>query len=71
MNYKHTQISYPMIAITFIVGIFFISAYISALREPPSYDSGPNFAITAIMISIVSILSSFVSLTVSVDEKYL
>lgn len=71
MNYKHTQMSYPMIGIVLIIGLFFVSAYISALQEAPSYYSGPNFVITSIMVLILVTLASFVSLTVSVDEKYL
>lgn len=42
-----------------------------AANEPPSYDSGPNFAITAIMTLIIFLLSSFVSLKVSIDGSHL
>ena len=71
MNYKHTQISYPMIIITLVMMAFFIYAYITASMEPPSYNSGPNFAITSIMILVIFILVSFTSLTSSIDKKYL
>ena len=71
MNYKHTQISYLMIIITLIVTSFFVWAHITARAETPSYDSGTNLAVTAIMALIIIILASFVSLQVIVDEKYL
>ena len=71
MNYKHTQISYPMIFVTLVVMANFAWAHITSLAEPPSYDSGTNFAITAIMALIIFILASFVSLQVVIDEKYL
>jgi len=71
MTYKHTQIGYLMIAVTLAVLGLFAWAHITALAEPPSYNSGPNFAITATMALILFILASFVSLQVSIDEKYL
>jgi hypothetical protein len=39
--------------------------------EPPSADSGTNFAVTTIMVLILFILASFTSLQVIIDEKYL
>lgn len=60
-----------MIVITLAVSIFFIWTHITARAEPPSYDSGTNFGVTAIMALIVLILASFVSFSVIVDEKYL
>ena len=69
--YKHTQIGYLMLVVTLAVLVLFAWAYITASAEPPSYDSGTNFAVTAIMALILSILASFVTLTVSVDEYYL
>ncbi|HCU70965.1 MAG TPA: hypothetical protein DIC35_04450 [Candidatus Moranbacteria bacterium] len=42
-----------------------------ASAEIPSDDSGPNFAVTAIMVLILLILASFCSLQVVIDEKYL
>ena len=71
MNYKHTQIGYLMLVITLIVLVLFAWADITARAEPPSYDSGTNFAVTAIMVLILCILASFGSLQVSIDEKYL
>ncbi len=71
MNYRHTQIGYLMLAVTLAVLVLFAHAYILAHAEPPSVDSGTNFAVTAVMTLIVFILASFCSLQVIVDEKYL
>ena len=71
MNYKHTQISYLMLVITFIILILFAWMYSTSSAEPVSVDSGPNFAVTTIMVVILFILSSFASLQVVVDEKYI
>lgn len=71
MKYKHTQISYLIIVITLVVLVFFAWLQITARAEPPSYDSGTNFAISAIMVLILFILASFVSLQVIIDGKYL
>lgn len=71
MNYKHTQIGYLMIAITLVILILFTWAYITASAEPPSYYSGTNFAVTAIMVLILFILTSFTSLQLTIDKKYL
>jgi len=71
MNYKHTQIGYLMITVTLAVLILFVWTYIIALAEIPSYNSGPNFAITAIMTVTLIILTSFSTLQVIIDEKYL
>jgi len=70
-SYKHTQIGYLMLVVTLAVLVFFAWLQITARAEPPSVDSGPNFAITAIMALILFILASFATLTVSIDEKYL
>ena len=69
-TYKHTQISYMMMVITLAVLVLFAWAYITARAEPPSYYSGTNFAVTAIMVLVLFILASFVTLTVSIDENY-
>ena len=69
-SYKHTQIGYLIIVVTLAVLALFVWIYTTALAEHPSMDSGPNFAISAIMILILFILSSFATLTVSIDEKY-
>jgi hypothetical protein len=71
MKYKHTQIGYLMLAVTLGVLLLFAWAYITAAHEAPSVDSGTNFAMTATMVFVVFILSSFGSLQVIVDEKYL
>ena len=71
MKYKHTQISYLMLAVTLAVLVLFAWAYITARAEPPSYYSGPNFAVTAIMVLILFILASFSTLTVTLGENYL
>ncbi len=70
-TYKHTQIGYLMLAVTLSVLIFFAWAHITALAEPPSYYSGTNFAVSAIMVLILFILASFTTLTVSIDVNYL
>ena len=71
MNYRHTQIGYLMLAVTLAVLVLFVWVYIMAATEPPSADSGPNFAVTAIMALILFILASFGSLQVIIDGKYL
>ncbi|MBI2640200.1 MAG: hypothetical protein HYW90_04935 [Candidatus Sungbacteria bacterium] len=69
--YKHTQIGYQMLVITLAVLVFFAWLQITARAEPPSVDSGTNFAVTAIMALILFFLASFVTLTTSVDEHFL
>ncbi|MDO8499211.1 MAG: hypothetical protein Q7S66_00955 [bacterium] len=71
MNYKHTQIGYLILVVTLAVFTLFAWAQITARAEPPSVDSGTNFAVTAIMALILFILASFGSLQVTIDEKYL
>lgn len=71
MNYKHNQISYLMLIVTFAVLVFFVWAHIMSSAEPVSVDSGTNLAITTIMLVILLVLSSFVSLQVTIDGKYL
>ena len=70
-RYRHTQIGYLMLVVTLAVLALFAWAYITARAEPPSVNSGTNFAITSIMALILLILASFSSLTVTVDEQYL
>jgi len=70
-KYKHTQIGYLMIVVTLAVLVFFTWAQITARLEPVSIDSGPNFAVSAVMIIILFVLSSFTMLTVLIDENYL
>src|SRR4030067_505651 len=70
-HYKHIQIGYLMLFITLVVLVFFAWLQIMARAEPPSYYSGTNFAITAIMALILFILASFSTLTVFIDEQFL
>jgi hypothetical protein len=60
-----------MLVVTFCVLMLFAWAQITARLEPPSVDSGANFAVTSIMVLVLFILSSFATLTVSIDENYL
>ena len=69
--YKHTQIGYLMLVITLVVLMFFAWIQITARAEAPSYYSGTNFAITAIMALILFILASFSTLTAVIDEQFL
>ncbi len=70
-SYKHTQIGYLMLVVTLAVLMLFAWVYITTSSEPLSVDSGPNFAISVIMVLILFILASFATLTVSIDENYL
>jgi len=70
-SYKHTQIGYLMLVVTLVVLAFFAWAQITARLEPPSVDSGTNFLVTFIMVLILFILSSFATLTTSLDENHL
>jgi hypothetical protein len=60
-----------MLVVSLSVLMLFTWFYITASAEPPSVDSGPNFAISVIMALILSILASFATLTVSIDDNYL
>lgn len=71
ISYKHTQIGYLMLFVMLVVLALFSWAQITARAEPPSVDSGANFAVTALMVLILFTLSSFTTLTTSIDEKYL
>jgi hypothetical protein len=70
-TYKHTQIGYLMLVVTLVVLALFAWVQITARAEPPSVDSGTNFAVTAIMALILFILASFATLATSVDDKYI
>jgi hypothetical protein len=59
-----------MLVATLAVLVLFAWVYIIASAEPSSVDSGPNFAVSAIMVLILFILASFATLTASIDEKY-
>ena len=69
-SYKHTQIGYLMIIVTLAVLVLFAWVQIMARLEPPSVDSGSNFAISLVMVLILFILASFATLIVSIDENY-
>lgn len=69
--YKHTQIGYLMLVVMVIVLAFFIGVYFMALIELPSVNSGPNFAISVVMVMVIFILTSFATLTVVIDENFL
>jgi len=69
--YKHTQIGYLMLVVTLAVLVLFTWVQITARAEPPSVDSGTNFAVTAVMALILFVLASFATLTVSIDESSL
>jgi hypothetical protein len=71
MKYKHTQIGYLMFTVLLAVIVLFAWVRIIASVESPSIDSGPNFAVTAVMVLILFILASFVSLQVIIDGTYL
>ena len=60
-----------MIVVTLAVLVTFVAAYVEALAEPSSADSGPNFLVSAVMVLILFIIASFTTLTVSTDESYL
>jgi hypothetical protein len=70
-TYKHTQIGYLMVTVTLVVLVLFAWLQTTARAETPSYDSGTNFAITAIMAFILFVLASFSSLAVVIDEQFL
>lgn len=69
--YKHTQIGYLMLSVTLVVLVFFAWLQMAARTEAPSYDSGSNFLITAIMALILFILASFSMLAVVIDGQFL
>ena len=60
-----------MLSITLAVLVLFAWLQIAARAETPSYVSGTNSAITAIMALILFILISFSTLTVFIDEQFL
>src|SRR3989344_2248682 len=70
-SYKHTQIGYLTLVVTFAVLVLFAWLQITARAEPPSVNSGTNFAFTTIMVLILFILALFTTLTASIDENCL
>ncbi|MBU0627522.1 hypothetical protein KKG31_05790 [Patescibacteria group bacterium] len=71
MNYKHTQIGYLMIVVTLAVLVLFTWTYITTAYEAPSVDSGNNLLVAGTMLVVLFILSSFWTLQVHIDKKYL
>lgn len=69
--YKHTQIGYLMLVVALAVSAFFVWVQIIARNELPAVDSGTNLLVTLIMVLVLLVVSSFITLTVSIDEKYL
>lgn len=69
--YKHTQIGYQLLVVTAVILAIFIWMYMTAVAEAPSVDSGTNLFVIATMVFIVVILTSFATLTTSLDETYL
>ncbi len=53
------------------VAVLFAWVHMSALAEPASVDSGPNFAVSLLMLLILATIASFATLTVSIDKTYL
>ncbi len=70
-TYKHAQVGYLMIVITLAVVVLFTWLQVVARMEPPSPDSGSNFAMTATMTLVVLVLASFSWLTVSLEQDFL
>ncbi|MCA9369983.1 MAG: hypothetical protein H6774_02520 [Pseudomonadales bacterium] len=62
--------SYPMILITLIVWALFMWAQFVTRLEPTSANSGANFGVTAVMVLAVLALASFITIQVSVDERF-
>jgi len=60
-----------MLVVALAMLVLFVWLQITARAEPPAYNSGTNFAITAIMAFILFILASFATLTASIDENCL
>lgn len=56
--------------ITFFVFVLFAWMQITARAEAPSYDSGTNFLFTALMFLVLVILTSFFTLTVSINDGF-
>jgi len=69
-SYKHTQVGYLMLIVTLAVLGLFAWVYLVASVEPLSVDAGPNFVISIVMVLTLLVISSFSTLTVLVDEKY-
>lgn len=60
-----------MLVVLLAVFALFAWVHLASLAESPSIDSGPNFAISVLMILILLLLASFTTLNVSIDEYYI
>lgn len=69
--YKHTQVGYLILVITFFVFVLFAWVQIMARAEAPSPDSGTNFLITSVMFLVLLLLTSFSTLSVSIADNFL
>lgn len=70
-QYKHTQIGFLMITVTLFVVFLFGWGQMIARAEAPSYNSGANFLMTAVMVLVLALLTSFATLTVAIDGEFL
>ncbi len=70
MHYAHTQYNFVALFLTLAAAASFTWVYLSAVAEPPSYDSGPNLLMTSLMVFIVGFLASFTSLKIVINEHY-
>jgi hypothetical protein len=69
--YKHTQIGFLMITVTLFVALLFGWGQMTTRVEAPSYNSGANFLMTAVMVLVLALLTSFATLTVAIDGEFL
>ncbi|PJC36986.1 hypothetical protein CO046_02675 [Candidatus Peregrinibacteria bacterium CG_4_9_14_0_2_um_filter_53_11] len=60
-----------MLIVLLAVTTLFVWVQITARAEPPSYDSGTNFVVTAVTTLILLILGSFTALSVSIGRSHL
>ncbi len=71
MTYQHTQIGYPMLAVTATITAWFIWLQLESRAELPSVDSGTNLLVTGMMVVVALAIASFTWLRVQVDHTYL
>ncbi len=69
MLYKHTQKSLMMIIVTLAIFALFAWAHIMSSLEAASVDSGTNLLVTSTMVIVLTILSSFITLQVTIDKQ--
>ena len=63
-QYKHTQVGYLIIAILFILVLFYAWLY-GVVRE----EIGSDFTVVAVMTLVLFLLASFSTLQVTIDEN--